>query len=73
MTAYANAKDKDNARFYFIADSEDEISKHCSERDYEILSRPKYVEPGMVCHHFVWVGDSPRPPIWMISRPYSKN
>jgi hypothetical protein len=72
MTAYANAKDKDNSRIYLVADTTNEIDEYCAERDYEILSRPKYVEPGMVCHHFEWVGTRSRPPIWTISRPYSK-
>jgi hypothetical protein len=73
MTAFANAKDKENSRIYLIADTEDQIESHCLEREYEIISKPKYVEPGMVCHHFEWVGDGPRPPIWTISRPYSKS
>ena len=73
MTAYADAKDKDNIRIYLIADTEDEIDSFCLDRDYEIISRPKYVEPGMVCHHFEWVGSGPRPAIWEISRPYTKN
>ena len=73
MTAYANAKDKENSRIYLIADTQEEIDGYCLERDFEIISRPKYVEPGMVCHHFEWVGDRPRPAIWNISRPYPKD
>ena len=73
MTTYANAKDKDNLRIYLVADTVNEIDEYCAERDYEILSRPKYVEPGMVCHHFEWVGNRSRPPIWTISRPYSSS
>ena len=73
MTAYANAKDKENSRIYLIADTEEEIDGYCLERDFEIISRPKYVAPGMVCHHFEWVGGRPRPAIWSISRPYPKN
>jgi len=72
MTAYANAKDKENARKYLIADTHEEIDGYCSEREYEVISRPNYVEPGMVCHHFEWVGKRPRPAIYNISRPYPK-
>ena len=73
MTVYANAKGAENTRIYLIADTESEIDNYCIERDYEIISRPKYVEPGMVCHHFEWVGIRRRPAIWEISRPYPKN
>ena len=73
MTVYANAKDRANARFYLIADTDIEITDYCLERGYEIINRPNYVEPGMVCHHFEWVGVRARPAIWEISRPYPKN
>jgi hypothetical protein len=72
MTAYANAKDQDNGRKYLVADSSEEISKYCIENNLEIISEPHYVEPGMVCHHFDWVGNRRRPAIFKISRPYSK-
>jgi hypothetical protein len=36
----------------------------------EIIGRPEYVEPGMVAHHFIWIGEDKRPPVLEISRPY---
>ena len=48
----------------------EEIETYCQGNDLEILSRPKYVEPAMVAHHFIWVGKEKRPPIIEISTPY---
>ena len=50
-----------------IADSKEEIDSYCSEKNLEILNRPKYVDPTMICHHFIWVGKRPRPAQWKIS------
>ena len=73
MFYYAVAVDSENVRNYLVANSDQEIDSHCTENSFKILGRPKYVEPGMVCHHFEWVGDRPRPAIWKISRPYSSS
>mgnify|MGYP006084279209 CR=1 FL=1 len=72
MTAFANAKDSDEVRQYLIADYDEEIDSHCKEKNYTIISRPAYVDPSMVCHHFKWVSNRPRPAIWNISKPYPK-
>ena len=72
MAEFANAKDGDEVRKYLIADSIEEIDFHCKEKNYTIISRPEYVDPSMVCHHFTWVGKRPRPAIWNISKPYPK-
>ena len=61
MTELARAIDKSKVRHYLIADSKEEIDSYCSEKNLEILNRPKYVDPTMICHHFIWVGKRPRP------------
>ena len=70
MFSYAVAKDQDNEKRYFVSYSHEEINAHCSENNLEIIGRPEYVEPGMVAHHFIWIGEDKRPPLLEISRPY---
>ena len=70
MFSYAVAKDEDNEKRYFVSNSPEEINTHCSENNLEIIGRPDYVEPGMVAHHFIWIGEEKRPPVLEISRPY---
>ena len=53
MAEFAKAIDKTRVRHYLIADTEDEINSYCEEKKLEILNRPKYVDPTMVCHHFI--------------------
>ena len=72
MEVFANAKDKENKRFYLVADMVEEIDSYCEERGLEIINRPEYVEPGMVSHHFDWVGKRNRPAIFKISTTYTK-
>ena len=67
MTDFAKTIDKTRVRHYLIADTEDEINSYCEEKKLEILNRPKYVDPTMVCHHFIWVGKGPRPAQWKIA------
>ena len=67
MTELARAIDKSKVRHYLIADSKEEIDSYCREKNLEILNRPKYVDPTMICHHFIWVGKRPRPAQWKIS------
>ena len=67
MTELARAIDKSKVRHYLIADSKEEIDSYCSEKNLEILNRPKYVDPTMICHHFIWVGKRARPAQWKIS------
>ena len=70
MFSYVVAKDQDNEKSYFVSYSLEEIDIHCKENNLEIIGRPNYVEPGMVAHHFIWVGKDKRPPVLEISRPY---
>ena len=51
--------------------SDQEIDSHCTENSFKILGRPKYVEPGMVAHNFIWVGEGKRPALLDISKPYN--
>ena len=67
MFSYCVAKDKENEKIYLVSFSLEEIETYCQGNDLEILSRPKYVEPAMVAHHFIWVGKEKRPPIIEIS------
>jgi len=57
MTEFAKAIDKAKVRHYLIADTKEEIDSYCVEKKLEILNRPKYVDPTMVCHHFIWGGE----------------
>ena len=70
MFSYCVTKDKDNEKVYLVSYHEEEIDAYCKENDLEVLSNPKYVEPAMVSHHFLWVGKDQKPPILEISRPY---
>ena len=70
MFSYAVVKDEDNEKRYFVSNTLEEINAHCAENNLEIIGRPEYVEPGMVAHHFIWLGEDKRPPILEISRPY---
>ena len=45
-------KDKDYEKVYLVSYHEKEIDAYCKENDLEVLSKPKYVEPAMVSHHF---------------------
>ena len=56
MFSYCVTKDQDNEKVYLVSYLEEEIDAYCRENDLEILSKPKYVEPAMVSHHFLWVG-----------------
>ena len=71
MFYYAVAVDAENVRNYLVADSDQEIDSHCTENNYKILGRPKYVEPGMVAHNFIWVGEGKRPALLDISKPHN--
>ena len=71
MFYYAVAVDSENVRNYLVANSDHEIDSHWSENNYKILGRPKYVEPGMVAHNFIWVGEGKRPALLDISKPYN--
>ena len=70
MFSYCVAKDKENEKIYLVSSSLEDINTYCQGNDLEILSRPKYVEPAMVAHHFIWVSKEKRPPIIEISTPY---
>ena len=70
MFCYAVARDKENEKTYLVSDSIEEIESYCSENDLQIIEKPDYVEPEMVAHHFIWVGQEKRPAILEISRPY---
>ena len=67
MTEFAKAIDKAKVRHYLVADTKEEIDSYCEEKKLEIVTRPKYVDPTMVCHHFIWVGNRPRPAQWKIA------
>jgi len=67
MTEFAKAIDKTKVRHYLVADTPEEIDAYCEEKNLEILTRPKYVDPITVCHHFIWVGKRPRPAQWKIA------
>ena len=56
MTEFAKAIDKAKVRHYLVADTKEEIDSYTQEKKIEILNRPKYVDPTMVCHHFIWGG-----------------
>ena len=56
MFSYCVTKDQNNEKVYLVSYLEEEIDAYCRENDLEILSKPKYVEPAMVSHHFLWVG-----------------
>ena len=71
MFCYAVAVDSENVRNYLVAKSDQEIDSHCTENSFKILGRPKYVEPGMVAHNFIWVGEGKRPALLDISKPYN--
>jgi hypothetical protein len=71
MFYYAVAVDSENVRNYLVAHSEQEIDSHCVENNYSILAKPKYVEPGMVAHNFIWVGEGKRPALLAISKPHN--
>jgi hypothetical protein len=66
MTEFAKGIDKTKVRHYLLADTKEEIDSYCEEKKIEIVTRPKYVDPTMVCHHFIWVGKRPRPAQWKI-------
>jgi hypothetical protein len=51
MTEFAKAIDKTKVRHYLVADTPEEIDAYCEEKNLEILTRPKYVDPITVCHH----------------------
>ncbi len=70
MFYYAVAVDSENVRNYLVAYSQQDIDSHCIENNYEVLARPKYVEPGMVAHNFIWVGEGKRPALLDISKPH---
>ena len=72
MTAFANAIDKLRGRHYLVANTYEEIEKHCSDLDLTITSRPNYVDSVMVCYYFIWVGEGSRPAKWKISKPPKK-
>ena len=67
MTEFAKGIDKTKVRHYLVADTKEEIDSYCEEKKIEIVTRPKYVDPTMVCHHFIWVGKRPRPAQWKIA------
>ena len=71
MFYYAVAVDTENVRNYLGANSDQEIDSHWTEYNYKILGRPKYVEPGMVAHNFIWVGKGKRPALLDISKPHN--
>ncbi len=56
MFSYCVSRDKENEKIYLVSSSQEDIDSHCKENDLEVLSRPDYVEPAMVAHHFIWVG-----------------
>ena len=70
MFYYAVAVDSENVRNYLVASSAQDIDAHCIQNNYKIIGRPKYVEPGMVAHNFIWVGKGNRPALLDISKPY---
>ncbi len=69
MIQYAVVINSDKARNYLVAETKEEIDSYCLENSYEIIGRPQYVEPGMVAHHFIWVGKNKRPGLLDISKP----
>tara|TARA_B100000700_G_scaffold206335_1_gene226844 strand:+ start:577 stop:795 length:219 start_codon:yes stop_codon:yes gene_type:complete len=71
MFYYAVAVDSENVRNYLVANSEQEIDTHCVKNNYKVLAKPKYVEPGMVAHNFIWVGVGKRPALLDISKPHN--
>ena len=56
MFCYAVTRDKENEKTYLVSNSIEEIESYCSENDLQIIEKPDYVEPAMVAHHFIWVG-----------------
>ena len=71
MFYYAVAVDTENVRNYLVANSTQDIDAHCIQNNYKIIGRPKYVEPGMVAHNFIWVGKGKRPALLDISKPHN--
>ena len=61
---------KDNEKVYLVSYLEEENDSYCKENDLQVLSKPKYVEPALVSHHFLWVGKDKNPPILDILRLY---
>ena len=64
MTEVAKAIDRTKVLHYLVADTNEEIDSYCVEKKLEVVNRPKYVDPIMVCHHFIWVGKRRRPAQW---------
>jgi hypothetical protein len=66
---FASCKDTVGKREYLVADSEQGIEKYCANAK-EIIAWYTNPDPIMVCHHFTWVGNGRRPPIFNISKPF---
>ena len=69
MFSYCLSKNKDNEKIYFVSYLEEKIDAYSKENDLQVLSMPKYVEPAMVSHHFLWFGKDKKSLILEISRP----
>ena len=68
MFSYCVTKDNDNEKVYLVSYLEEEIDAYCKENDLQVLSKPKYVEPAMVSHHFLWVGkDQNNEKVYLVS------
>ena len=69
MTKFATTRGRDKEPVYLFADSIEEIETYCEQNDLTIIATPEYVDPNMVCHHFLWIGEGEQPPLWKISKP----